>query len=93
MITGARKRVPYARQNWGNRASLSRPDPARYDGMSEETAEFPDCLSNRNENASGLDGRISHVTAILKAMEVSNRTEAVIAVSELGWELPPVAKS
>jgi len=35
----------------------------------------------------------NHVTAILKALEVSNRTEAVIAVGELGWELPSVAKS
>lgn len=32
----------------------------------------------------------NHVTAILKALEVTNRTEAVIAVSALGWELPPV---
>ena len=32
----------------------------------------------------------NHVTAILKALGVSNRTEAVIAVRELGWELPPV---
>jgi DNA-binding NarL/FixJ family response regulator len=35
----------------------------------------------------------NHVTAILKALEVTNRTEAVIAVGELGWELPPVARS
>jgi DNA-binding NarL/FixJ family response regulator len=33
----------------------------------------------------------NHVTAILKALGVSNRTEAVIRVRELGWELPPVA--
>lgn len=35
----------------------------------------------------------NHVTAILKALKVTNRTEAVIAVRERGWELPPVAKS
>src|SRR5262249_40444987 len=35
----------------------------------------------------------NHVTAILKALGVSNRTEAVIAVGELGWKLPPVPKS
>jgi DNA-binding NarL/FixJ family response regulator len=35
----------------------------------------------------------NHVTAILKALEVSNRTEAVIAVSEFGWKLPPTPKS
>jgi DNA-binding NarL/FixJ family response regulator len=34
----------------------------------------------------------NHVTAILKALEVTNRTEAVIAVGELGWELPRVNK-
>jgi DNA-binding NarL/FixJ family response regulator len=30
----------------------------------------------------------NHVTAILKSLRVTNRTEAVIAVGELGWELP-----
>jgi DNA-binding NarL/FixJ family response regulator len=29
-----------------------------------------------------------HVTAILKALRAANRTEAVIAVGELGWDLP-----
>jgi DNA-binding NarL/FixJ family response regulator len=29
-----------------------------------------------------------HVTAILKALKTTNRTEAVIAVGELGWQLP-----
>ncbi len=35
----------------------------------------------------------NHVTAIMKALKVANRTEAVIAVGELGWELPEIAKS
>jgi DNA-binding NarL/FixJ family response regulator len=35
----------------------------------------------------------NHVRAILKALNVTNRTEAVIAVGELRWELPPVANS
>jgi len=30
----------------------------------------------------------NHVTAILRALKVSNRTEAVITVNELGWKLP-----
>jgi DNA-binding NarL/FixJ family response regulator len=30
----------------------------------------------------------NHVTAILKALKVTNRTEAVITVGELGWEWP-----
>ena len=32
-----------------------------------------------------------HVTAILKALRVANRTEAVIAVGALGWELPLIS--
>ena len=35
----------------------------------------------------------SHVSAILKALKVSNRTEAVIAVNEMKWQLPSVASS
>jgi DNA-binding NarL/FixJ family response regulator len=34
----------------------------------------------------------NHVTAILKALKVTNRTEAVIAVRELGWEFTTAAK-
>ena len=34
----------------------------------------------------------NHVTAILRALKVSNRTEAVIAVGELGWKLPTAAR-
>jgi DNA-binding NarL/FixJ family response regulator len=31
----------------------------------------------------------NHVSAILKALDVTNRTEAVLAVAALGWELRP----
>ena len=34
----------------------------------------------------------NHVTAILRALDVSNRTEAVIAVSELGWKSQSTAQ-
>jgi DNA-binding NarL/FixJ family response regulator len=34
----------------------------------------------------------NHVTAILKALKVSNRMEALIKARELGWKLPPVSK-
>ena len=34
----------------------------------------------------------NHITAILKALKASNRTEAVIAVGKFGWELPRVGK-
>jgi DNA-binding NarL/FixJ family response regulator len=35
----------------------------------------------------------NHVTAILKALKVSNRTEAVIAANQLGWEFPASTKT
>jgi len=35
----------------------------------------------------------NHVTAILKALNATNRTEAVIAVNKMGWQFPPVSKS
>jgi TolB-like protein/DNA-binding CsgD family transcriptional regulator len=31
-----------------------------------------------------------HITTILKALKVANRTEAVLAVGKLGWELPAI---
>jgi DNA-binding NarL/FixJ family response regulator len=34
----------------------------------------------------------NHVTGILKALKVTNRTEAVIAANELGWKLPATSK-
>jgi DNA-binding NarL/FixJ family response regulator len=30
----------------------------------------------------------NHITAIFRALKVTNRTEAAIAISELGWKLP-----
>jgi DNA-binding NarL/FixJ family response regulator len=33
----------------------------------------------------------NHVGAVLKALKVTNRTEAVIAVIESGWDLPPAS--
>lgn len=32
----------------------------------------------------------NHVTAVLKALKVTNRTEAVVAVAALGWKLPVI---
>lgn len=34
----------------------------------------------------------NHVSAILKALDVNNRTEAVLAVTALGWSLPTLDK-
>jgi DNA-binding NarL/FixJ family response regulator len=33
----------------------------------------------------------NHITAILRVLKVTNRTEAVIAVLESGWQLPPAS--
>jgi DNA-binding NarL/FixJ family response regulator len=35
----------------------------------------------------------NHVTAILRALGVSSRTEAVVAVNKLGWNIPEPAKA
>ena len=35
----------------------------------------------------------NHVTAVLKVLNVTNRTEAVIAAAALGWDLRPARKS
>jgi DNA-binding NarL/FixJ family response regulator len=35
----------------------------------------------------------SHITAIFKALKVANRTEAVIKVGRMGWDLSPTAES
>jgi DNA-binding NarL/FixJ family response regulator len=34
----------------------------------------------------------NHVTAVLKALNVTNRTEAVLTVVELGWDLRPTSR-
>jgi DNA-binding NarL/FixJ family response regulator len=34
----------------------------------------------------------NHVTAILKALKVSSRTEAVIVANNLGWKIPELVK-
>jgi DNA-binding NarL/FixJ family response regulator len=33
----------------------------------------------------------NHITAIFRALKVTNRTEAVVSVLRSGWELPPVS--
>lgn len=35
----------------------------------------------------------NHVTAVLKALGVASRTEAIIKVGKMGWELPPKSES
>ena len=35
----------------------------------------------------------NHITVVLKALSVTSRTEAVIKVGKMGWELPPKSES
>jgi DNA-binding NarL/FixJ family response regulator len=35
----------------------------------------------------------NHITVVLKALNVASRTEAVIKVGKMGWELPPKSES
>jgi DNA-binding NarL/FixJ family response regulator len=35
----------------------------------------------------------NHITVVLKALNVTSRTEAVIKVGKMGWELPPKSES
>jgi DNA-binding NarL/FixJ family response regulator len=71
-----------------------RPSPAEL-GLTERQVEVLALMMRGKSNkliCRALDLAEStvknHVSAILKALGVSNRTEAVLAVSALGWELP-----
>jgi len=66
-------------------------------GLSERHIEVLALLMKGNNNK--VIGRTlnlaeptvkNHVTAILRALKVTNRTEAVIAANEMGWEFPAV---
>jgi DNA-binding NarL/FixJ family response regulator len=35
----------------------------------------------------------NHITVVLKALNVTSRTEAVIKVGKMGWELSPKSES
>ena len=54
------------------------------DARQEQQGDLPAARSRRTTVK-------NHVTAILKALKVSNRTEAVIAAAALGWELGAVS--
>jgi DNA-binding NarL/FixJ family response regulator len=79
-----------ARQGFGER----RPSPAEL-GLTERQVDVLTLMMQGRSNkliCRALDLAEptvkNHVSAILKALGVSNRTEAVLAVQTLGWELP-----
>jgi DNA-binding NarL/FixJ family response regulator len=92
---------PFARQPDAKQPAAKRPSVSPADlGLTERQVDVLSLMMQGKSNKAIC--RIlnlaeptvkNHVTAILKALKVSNRTEAVIAVGELGWKLPPVSKS
>ena len=88
-------RAPAAAAAAGQPAPAERrPSPAEL-GLTERQVEVLALMMQGKSNkliCRALDLAEStvknHVSAILKALGVSNRTEAVLAVSALGWELP-----
>ena len=83
------------------KASASKPAPSPRDlGLTDRQVEVLALMMQGKSNKA--IGRVldlaeptvrNHVTAVLKALDVSNRTEAVIAVVQLGWDLRPVSPS
>jgi DNA-binding NarL/FixJ family response regulator len=85
-LPGAARPVPPA-------ATARRPTPAEL-GLTQRQVEVLALMMQGKSNkliCRALDLAEptvkNHVSAILKALEVSNRTEAVLAVAALGWEL------
>lgn len=78
-------------------AAIKRQSPAEL-GLTERQVEVLALMMQGKSNklicrALGLAEPTvkNHVSAILKTLGVSNRTEAVLAVSALGWDLPAPA--
>ena len=87
------------RETGGVKPSPSRPNSPAEVGLTERQMEVVALMMQGKSNKA--ISRIldvaeptikHHVTAILKALKVTNRTEAVIAVGALGWELPQIAE-
>ena len=89
-----RLRVP--KQSAGDRSNVSPSDFGLTQRQLEVLAHMMQGKSNKTIcRALGVAEATvkSHVTAILKALKVSSRIEAVIAVGQLGWKLPSVGES
>ena len=91
-ILGPRGEQPPARR--GQPATGTRPGSPRDVGLTDRQVEILALMMQGKSNKAicrSLDLAEptvkNHVTAILKALKVTNRTEAVIAVGALGWEL------
>jgi len=88
-------RGPAAAAAPDNPAPQKRPSPAEL-GLTERQVEVLALMMQGKSNkliCRALDLAEptvkNHVSAILKALDVTNRTEAVLAVAALGWELRP----
>ena len=83
-----------------SRSAQSRAHSPRDLGLTERQVEVLSLMMEGKSNklicrALGLAEPTvkNHVTAILKALNVENRTEAVVAVAALGWDLRPASGS
>ena len=91
-------RIPAAAPAGQQPASAPRPSPADL-GLTERQVDVLALMMQGKSNkliCRALDLAEptvkNHVSAILKALQVSNRTEAVLAVAAFGWELPKPVK-
>ncbi len=91
-------RIPAAVPAGQQPASAPRPSPADL-GLTERQVDVLALMMQGKSNkliCRALDLAEptvkNHVSAILKALQVSNRTEAVLAVAAFGWELPKPVK-
>lgn len=88
-------RQPAAPMAAGRPASEKRPSPAEL-GLTERQVDVLALMMQGKSNkliCRALDLAEptvkNHVSAILKVLDVANRTEAVLAVASIGWELQP----
>jgi DNA-binding NarL/FixJ family response regulator len=98
-ILGNRE-TPSAQAKPALRAGSGRPSSPRDIGLTDRQVEVLALMMQGKSNkaicrilALAEPTVKNHVTAILKALKVSNRTEAVIAAGALGWNLRPAADS
>jgi DNA-binding NarL/FixJ family response regulator len=91
----AREHLPHTGPSGGGRAIVSPADLGLTDRQLDVLALIMQGKNNKSicRTLNLAEPTVkNHVTAILKALKVTNRTEAVIAVNELAWKLPVTPK-
>lgn len=99
-ILGRRELPPPAEPGTAQRAAKKPASSPRDQGLTDRQVEVLALMMQGKSNKA--IGRVldlaeptvrNHVTAVLRALNVTNRTEAVITVVELGWDLRPTTPS